>query len=86
MVESTYYETVCGDDVEPFTLIDSKRGVIPPNRLPYVLKQVRMNGRHITYMLKHIQVMPKDLETYYAEIDANDLPIDLDSYEPSHPT
>ena len=85
MVESTYYETICGDDEEPFTLIDSKMGVISPSRLPYILKQVRMNGRHIAYMLKHIQAMPKNLETYYEEIDSRDLPIDLENYEPSHP-
>ena len=84
VVESTYYETICGDDEEPFTLIDSKMGVISKARLPYVLKQVRMNGRRIDYMLKHLQIMPKDLENYYEGLDSQDLPVDLDSYKASH--
>ena len=85
IVESTYYETVVGDDDEPFTLVDSKIGVVSKYRLPYVLKHVRMNGRHIDYMLKNLQEMPADLERYYEQADSLGLQVDLDSYTPSHP-
>ena len=84
-MESTYYETVCGDDDEPFTLIDSKIGVVSKYRLPYMLKQVRMNGRHIEYMLKNLQEMPADVDEYYQKVDSLGLQVDLDSYTPSHP-
>ena len=85
MIEATYYETVCGDDDEPFTLVDSKIGVVSKYRLPYVLKQVRMNGRHIEYMLKNLQEMPPDVDQYYQQVDSLGLQVDLDSYTPSHP-
>ena len=85
-MESTFFETTCGtDDDEPFTLVDQSLGVIPKARLPYLLKQVRMNGRHLQYMLKHLAEMPADLETYYEKVDSVADYVDLDSYVPSHP-
>ena len=85
MVESTYFETVCGDSEEPFTLVDRSLGVIPKSRIPYVLKQVKMNGRHLQYMLKHLQRMPEDLEKHYESVDSVADIVDLDSYVPSQP-
>ena len=85
IVEATYFETVCGDGEEPFTLVDKSLGVVPKSRLPYVLKQVRMNGRHLQYMLKHLQRMPEDLEHHYESFDSVAENVDLDSYVPSQP-
>ena len=85
IVESTFFETVCDDSGEPFTLVDSKLGVISKARLPYVLKHVRMNGRHLQYMLTHLKEMPADLETHYQSIDSVIETIDLDAYVPSQP-
>ena len=85
VVESTYFETVCGDSEEPFTLVDKSLGVIPKSRIPYVLKQVRMNGRHLSYMLKHLERMPDDLEQHYESLESVDECVDLDSYVPSQP-
>ena len=85
VVEATYFETTCDGSDEPFTLVDHSLGVIPKARLPYLLKQVRMNGRHLDYMLKHLQEMPADIETYYESIDSVAEYVDLDSYVPSQP-
>ena len=85
VVESTFFETALDDSEEPFTLVDAKMGVITKARLPYVLKHVRMNGRHLHYMLNHLKEMPADLEKYYAEIDSLSETVDLNTYVPSHP-
>lgn len=85
MVESTFFETVCGDSEEPFTLVDSKLGVISKARIPYVLKHVRMNGRHLQYMLDHLQEMPTEIEKQYEAMDCVIETIDLDAYVPSQP-
>lgn len=85
VVESTYFETAVDDSEDPFTLVDAKMGVITKARLPYVLKHVRMNGRHIQYMLNHLKEMPSELEAYYAKIDAVADNVDLNAYVPSHP-
>ena len=86
VVEATFFETTCdGTDEEPFTLVDQNLGVIPKARLPYILKQVRLNGRHLAYMLKHLQEMPTDIETYYESVDSVAEYVDLDSYVPSQP-
>ena len=85
MVEATFFETICDDSGEPFTLVDSKMGVISKARLPYVLKHVRMNGRHLQYMLTHLQEMPPDVEKHYESVDSVLESIDLDTYVPSQP-
>ena len=84
-MEATFFETVLGESDEPFTLVDQKLGVVPKARIPYVLKQVRMNGRHLEYMLKHLQKMPSDMESYYETIESVAEFVDLDSYVPSQP-
>ena len=84
-MEATYFETVCGDSEEPFTLVDQSLGVISKSRIPYILKQVRMNGRHLGYMLKHLERMPDDLEKHYESVDSVSETVDLDSYVPSQP-
>ena len=85
-MESTYYETVCDDGGEdPFTLVDAKLGVISKARMPYILKQVRLNGRHLKYMLDHLAEMPADLERHYEAIDSVTDVVDLTAYVPSHP-
>ena len=50
-----------------------------------MLKQIKMNGRHLSYMLKHLQIMPDDLEAYYETTDSVADYVDLDSYVPSQP-
>ena len=85
IVEATYFETVCDDSDEPFTLVDSKLGVISKARLPYVLKQVRMNGRHLQYMLDHLQEMPADVEKHFESVDSVIETVDLNAYVPSQP-
>ena len=84
VVSSTYYETVCGvGSEEPYTLVDKQLGVIEPARLPYLLKKVRLNGRHLKYMLDQVQLMSLS----DAESDEEDEPadVDLNSYVPAHP-
>ena len=85
IIEATYFETVCDESDDAFTLVDHKLGVVPKARLPYILKQVRMNGRHLEYMLKHLQEMPSDLESYYESTDSVTDYVDLDAYVPSQP-
>lgn len=85
MVEATFFETICDDSGEPFTLVDSQMGVISKARLPYVLKHIRMNGRHLQYMLNHLQEMPAELEKHYESIDSVLDSVDLDAYVPSQP-
>ena len=85
IVEATFFETICDDSGEPFTLVDSKLGVISKARLPYVLKHVRMNGRHLQYMLDHLQEMPSELETHYEAMDSVSDVVDLSAYVPSQP-
>ena len=84
-MESTYFETAVDESEDPFTLVDAKMGVISKARLPYVLKHVRMNGRHVQYMLKHLKEMPSELEAHYASIDSVADTVDLGAYVPSHP-
>lgn len=85
IVEATYFETAVDESEDPFTLVDAKMGVVSKARLPYVLKHVRMNGRHLQYMLTHLKEMPADLEAHYAAIDTVTDTIDLGAYVPSHP-
>ena len=66
-------------------MIDSKLGVISKARMPYVLKQVRLNGRHLQYMLDNLEEMPSELERHYEAIDSVTDVVDLTSYVPSHP-
>ena len=85
VVESTFFETIVDESEDPFTLIDHKLGVITKARLPYVLKHVRLNGRHMQYMLDNLKEMPADLEAHYEEIDSVREVVDLSAYVPSHP-
>ena len=84
-METTYFETAVDESEDPFTLVDAKMGVITKARLPYVLKHVRMNGRHMQYMLDHLKEMPSELESHYAALDTVLDTVDLDAYVPSHP-
>ena len=85
-MEKTYYETVCSNGgEEPYELVDAHLGSIDRARLPYVLKNVRLNGRHIRYMLDRLKEMPSDIEKEFEEIDSLGLDVDLSSYVPSHP-
>ena len=82
-VASTYYETVCGVGTdEPYTLVDRQLGPIEPSRLPYLLKKVRLNGRHLKYMLDQLQL--KELSDHESD-DEDVADVDLQSYVPAHP-
>ena len=85
IVESTYFETCVDETEDPFTLIDHQLGVLTKARLPYVLKHVRLNGRHLQYMLTHLKEMPADLEAHYNDVDSVREVVDLSAYVPSHP-
>ena len=84
-MEATYFEAAVDESEDPFTLVDAKMGVISKARLPYVLKHVRMNGRHLHYMLNHLKEMPSELEAHYASLDTVLDTVDLSAYVPSHP-
>ena len=84
VVASTYYETVCGVGTdEPYTLVDRQLGKIEPARLPYLLKKVRLNGRHLKYLLTRLQ--DKDLSEGESDDEEEAADIDLRSYVPAHP-
>ena len=85
-IQATYWETVCNDGgVDPFKLIDKDQGPIDEAHLPYLLKKVRLNGRHLNYMLEKLQEMPSNLADEYEIEETSKLEVDLSKYPAEKP-
>ena len=66
-------------------MIDKDQGLIDEAHLPYLLKKVRLNGRHLNYMLERLQEMPEDLAEEYELDESYNLEVDLSKYTPERP-